>query len=65
MRLRDEEQSFNLIDVKPHDVTITIQGWDGTGYAPADAQRYTRTDGHWARSEGATKGASAETKEVA
>ena len=64
VRLRDEEQSFNLIDVKPHDVTITIQGWDGTGYAPSDAQRYTRKNGHWARAKGVTKGASVETEEV-
>lgn len=64
VRLRDEEQSFNLIDVKPNDVTITVQAWDGTGYAAADAQRYTRSNDQWGRAEGATKGASTATKEV-
>jgi 3',5'-cyclic AMP phosphodiesterase CpdA len=63
-RLRDEEQSFNMIDVRADDVTITVQGWDGEGYASRDAQRYRRADGVWRRAEGVTGGASKETKEV-
>ena len=65
VRLRDEDQSFNLIEVAPDDVTVVVQGWDGTGYASQDAQRYLRTDGRWARAEGVTSGASAETEQVA
>ncbi len=63
-RLRDEEQSFNMIDVRTDDITVTVQGWDGTGYAAQDAQRYRRANGVWSLAEGATKGASKETSEV-
>lgn len=64
VRLRDEEQSFNMIDVADNDVTVTVQGWDGSGYAAQDAQRYQRSDGRWSRSKGSTAGASADTREV-
>ena len=64
IRLRDEEQSFNMIDVKASDVTVTVQGWDGTGYAAQDAQRYRREDDRWVHSEGTTAGASVDTREV-
>jgi hypothetical protein len=63
-RLRDEEQSFNLIDVKDNDITVTVQGWDGKGYAAQDAQRYRREGGVWRRASGVTGGASEETREV-
>lgn len=47
-RLRDEEQSFNLIDVAAnHEVTIAVQAWDGQGFASADAKRFVRRDGSW------------------
>ena len=65
VRLRDEEQSFNLIEVAPDDVTVVVQGWDGSGYASQDAQRYIRSDGKWAKAQGVTSGASAETEQVA
>ena len=65
VRLRDEDQSFNLIEVAPDDVTVVVQGWDGTGYASQDAQRYIRREGRWGKAEGVTSGASAETEQVA
>ena len=65
VRLRDEDQSFNLIEVAPDDVTVVVQGWDGSGYASQDAQRYVRSDGRWAKAEGVTSGASTETEQVA
>ena len=65
VRLREEEQSFNLIEVAHDDVTVTVQGWDGSGYASQDAQRYVRTEGRWTKAEGVTSGASAETEQVA
>ena len=46
-RLRDEEQSFNRIDIDGDQVTLTVNAWDGRGYRPADAQRFIREDGHW------------------
>ena len=65
VRLRDEDQSFNLIEVAHDDVTVVVQGWDGSGYASQDAQRYLRRDGKWAKAEGVTSGASSETVDVA
>ena len=65
VRLRDEEQSFNLIEVALDDITVAVQGWDGSGYASKDAQRYIRADGRWSRAQGATEGSSSETRNVA
>ena len=63
-RLRDEEQSFNIIEVAADDVTIAVQAWDGNAYASCDAQRYRRVDGAWKLATGVTQGASAETAAV-
>lgn len=46
-RLRDEEQSFNQIDIDGEEVTITIQRWGGSGFVSGDAQLYRRGDGRW------------------
>lgn len=59
-RLRDEEQSFNLIDIAADDVTVTVQAWDGTGFASSDAQRYRRESGGWKLAPGVTVDAGTE-----
>ncbi len=64
-RLRDEEQSFNLIEVALDDVTITIQAWDGSGFASCDAQRYRRVADRWRLEAGVTAGAGADSAAVA
>ncbi|HXG99107.1 MAG TPA: metallophosphoesterase [Sphingomicrobium sp.] len=68
-RLRDEEQSFNLIEVASGDVTVTVQAWDGSGYASRDAQRYLREGdgegGIWKLAPGVTAGAGASSAAVA
>ncbi len=64
-RVRDEEQSFNLIEIAPEDVTVTVQAWDGTGFASLDAQRYRRIDDRWRLEPGVTAGAGAESAAVA
>jgi len=46
-RVRKQEQSFNTIDVGKATVTITVNGWDGNGFAPANAQQYAWEDGRW------------------
>jgi 3',5'-cyclic AMP phosphodiesterase CpdA len=46
-RVREQEQSFNAIDVGDASVTITVNAWKGDGFAPLDAQRYAWADGHW------------------
>ena len=64
-RVRDEEQSFNLIEVASCDVTVTVQAWDGTGFASRDAQRYRRVDDRWRLEAGVTQGAGADSAAVA
>ena len=51
-RLRDEEQSFNLLEVGNAEVTVAVQAWDGSGYANRDAQRFVRRGEHWETAAG-------------
>ena len=51
-RLRDEEQSFNLIEVGDGEVTVAVQAWDGTGYASRDAERFVRRGAQWETATG-------------
>ena len=46
-RLRDEDQSFNRIDIDGESVTLTVQSWSGDGFASGDAQRFVREGDHW------------------
>jgi 3',5'-cyclic AMP phosphodiesterase CpdA len=46
-RVRDQEQSFNTIDVADAEVTITVNAWKGDRYVPLDAQRYAWEEGRW------------------
>jgi 3',5'-cyclic AMP phosphodiesterase CpdA len=64
-RVRDEEQSFNIIEIAADDVTVTVQAWDGSGYASRDAQRYRREEGGWKLAAGVTEGTGAGSAAVA
>ena len=46
-RLRDEEQSFNQIDIEGNDVVLTVQTWGGGGFVAGDAQGFRREGDHW------------------
>ena len=46
-RVRDQDQSFNTIDIDGETVTVTLNNWKGDDFAPADAQRYERQEGRW------------------
>jgi 3',5'-cyclic AMP phosphodiesterase CpdA len=46
-RVRDQSQSFNEIEVDCPIITVTVEAWDGSGFAARDAQRYERQDDHW------------------
>jgi 3',5'-cyclic AMP phosphodiesterase CpdA len=46
-RLREQEQSFNCIDVADASVTIIVNAWKDGGFAPLDAQRYAWGEGQW------------------
>jgi 3',5'-cyclic AMP phosphodiesterase CpdA len=47
VRLRDEEQSFNRIEIEGERVTVTVEGWAGDRFAPADGQRFVREGDRW------------------
>jgi 3',5'-cyclic AMP phosphodiesterase CpdA len=48
VRLREQPQSFNRIDIDGDSATVTIESWDGSQFAPQDAQRFVREGGdHW------------------
>lgn len=51
-RLRDEEQSFNLISAGKDEVTVTVQTWDGSKFKPRDAERFVRRGEHWETASG-------------
>jgi len=46
-RVREQEQSFNTIDLVDGSVTITVHAWKGAEFEPTDAQRYDWQDGRW------------------
>ena len=46
-RLRDEEQSFNRIDVDGETVTLTLQNWKDDKFESSTAQKYEREGDHW------------------
>jgi 3',5'-cyclic AMP phosphodiesterase CpdA len=47
VRLRDEEQSFNQIDLDGDSVLLTVQRWGGNGFVSGDSQRFRREGDHW------------------
>jgi len=47
VRVRDEEQSFNRIEIEPEHVTLTVFAWAGERFEAREAKRYTRRDGRW------------------
>jgi 3',5'-cyclic AMP phosphodiesterase CpdA len=46
-RVREQEQSFNVIDIAEGQATITVHAWSGTDFRPNDARRYEWRDGRW------------------
>jgi 3',5'-cyclic AMP phosphodiesterase CpdA len=46
-RVREQEQSFNTIDVADASVTITVNAWKDNRFVPLDAQRYAWEQGRW------------------
>jgi 3',5'-cyclic AMP phosphodiesterase CpdA len=47
VRLRDETQSFNRIDVQGDLVSVTLKAWTSDRFEPKSLQRYEREDDHW------------------
>jgi 3',5'-cyclic AMP phosphodiesterase CpdA len=46
-RVREQEQSFNTIDIADGSATIIVNGWDGEDFRPTDEKRYQWADGCW------------------
>ena len=46
-RVREQEQSFNTIDIDGSHVTVTVNAWTGEAFKPADAQPYQYQEGRW------------------
>jgi 3',5'-cyclic AMP phosphodiesterase CpdA len=46
-RVREQEQSFNMIEVGEASVTITVNAWRDDEFQALDAQRYAWREGHW------------------
>jgi 3',5'-cyclic AMP phosphodiesterase CpdA len=46
-RVREQEQSFNTIDIADGSVTITVHAWKSGDFKASDAQRYEWQDGRW------------------
>jgi 3',5'-cyclic AMP phosphodiesterase CpdA len=53
-RVREQEQSFNRIDLDGRAITVTVETWNGSRFAAQDAQTYERQGEHW-RTGGADK----------
>jgi hypothetical protein len=52
-RVREQEQSFNTIDLGEQSVTITVNAWQGTDFVALDAQRFGWRDGQWLKARAA------------
>src|SRR5215208_6737418 len=52
-RLREQHQSFNVIDVDRETVTLTVECWNRDSFEPADAQRHEFHNGRWRLAEAA------------
>jgi len=46
-RVRQQEQSFNVIDIGEGSVTVTVHGWNGEEFGAKDANRYDWQNGKW------------------
>ena len=46
-RVREQEQSFNTIDISADDVTVTVHAWKDEDFRANDAHRYHWQDGRW------------------
>jgi 3',5'-cyclic AMP phosphodiesterase CpdA len=46
-RVREQEQSFNTIDIGEGAATVTVHAWNGIDFKPNDARDYQWHDGRW------------------
>jgi 3',5'-cyclic AMP phosphodiesterase CpdA len=46
-RVREQEQSFNAIEIGERLVTLTVHGWTGDAFRAKDTHRYEWVEGRW------------------
>ena len=46
-RVREQSQSFNVIDIENGNVTLTVECWGATGFEPKDAEKFEYRAGRW------------------
>jgi hypothetical protein len=51
IRLREEEQSFNILEVEPGSVTLGLKRWAEEAFETAEPTRFVKSDGAWHRAE--------------
>jgi hypothetical protein len=51
IRLREEEQSFNILEVGPGTVTLGLKRWAGSAFESAEPTRFVKQEGSWKRAE--------------
>ncbi|MGI8704593.1 MAG: metallophosphoesterase family protein [Sphingomicrobium sp.] len=50
-RVREQDQSFNRIEIDGPSVTVTVECWTGSQFAAQDSQRYVRREDRWRLAE--------------
>jgi 3',5'-cyclic AMP phosphodiesterase CpdA len=50
-RRRDEPNAYNLIAIRPDEVTIHVRSWTGSRFEQSQQTRYQRDQGNWQRVE--------------
>jgi 3',5'-cyclic AMP phosphodiesterase CpdA len=51
IRLREEEQSFNMLELSRDEVTVGLRRWDGSRFAGAEPTRFLRSEQGWEQAE--------------
>jgi 3',5'-cyclic AMP phosphodiesterase CpdA len=51
VRLREEEQSFNVLEASVDEVTVGLRRWAGTRFETAEPTRFRRSEGGWAQAK--------------
>ncbi|WP_426267899.1 metallophosphoesterase family protein [Sphingomonas sp. LHG3443-2] len=51
VRTREEEQSFNILEVEPGSVTLGLKRWTGAAFESAEPTRFVKEDNAWKRAE--------------
>ena len=46
-RVREQDQSFNRIEIDGRRVTVIVEAWNGSEFVAGDAQPYEREGDHW------------------